>query len=433
MTIKILGLVTAVLSASASTYAHSQVGDESGNNFGATLKASATQTDNARKLEDTRIKELQEELQAGFFAGYENNLIQFNAKYDAYKTKYNEDSQESRGILEGDSSIRIGKERDVVDVLLTQSQKVQYSSPDDVALQENLDDRTIWSVVPTFKAQVSSVDTFALQGSYSLIDYRFNELRNSTRSGGSTYWNRRLSAAGSIRLTLGADRVEFPNGSLDNYDKRYAMLAYNAELRNLRYSLLAGMNEAIFDDGSDNYEAPMVIINAVYDAGAQKFTFSASQDVTDSSLGDGNAADVDSSPTNDGVGIDQMERQQVMLAWDTESFCALCGVNLFVQYRRDDYRRLEIENNDESSAGFSFRYQFTEKTNIELRYNWLSQQYAEATRPGFDRTDVYFGVEHQLYPELTASVFYRNELVRGDVGSRQYEENNFGVSITYSI
>ena len=435
MTIKLSLLTTAVMGLSASLPVVAQESAElvPENGYGGHLKATITQTDNARKLEETRIEERQDELEGGFFANYENSLIRFDADYNAPGTNYNEDSQESRNILEGDASLRIGKDKDVIDLLLSQSQRAQYGSPDDAALDENLDDRTISSATPTLRARLSDVDTLALEGTYSIVEYRTNELRNSNRTGGAASWQRRLSKRSSLRLAAGTNSVEYPNGLQDDYDKHYAMLSYTAEARNLRYTLLAGMNQATFEDGGDDYEAPLFQVNAVYDTGPQKLTLHASQDVTDSSLGNGNDGEVSPLAGNDGVGIDQMERRKVALTWDTQSLCARCDLSSYVQYRQDEYRRDKEDDNSEISAGITLRYRLTAQASADIRYLLQDQTYVDDNRPGFMRDQLNLSFEYDFSNALSGSLFYRFESTRGDVGSSEYEQNNFGVSAKYSI
>ena len=431
--LKLLTAAIMGLSASLPSVAQERAERVAENGYGAHLKATITQTDNARKLEETLIEERQDELEGGLFANYENSLIRFDANYNARGTNYNEDSQESRNILQGDANLRIGKDSDVVDLLLSQSQRAQYGSPDDAALDENLDDRTIWSARPTLRARLSDVDTLALQGSYSIVEYRTNELRDSHRAGGAAFWQRRLSKRSSLRLAAGTSSVEYPNGLLDDYDKHYATVSYTAEARNLRYTLMAGMNQATFEDGGDDYDAPLFQVDAVYDTGPHKITLHASQDVTDSSLGNGNEGEVAPLPGNDGVGIDQMERQQIGLTWDTQTLCVRCDLSAYVQYRQDEYRRDKDDDNSEVSAGITISYNFTTQASVDVRYLLQDQTYVDDNRPGFVRDQLNVSFRYEFSNALSGNLFYRFESAHGDVGSSEYEQNNFGISATYSI
>ncbi|MDN3638494.1 hypothetical protein QWY82_06705 [Simiduia curdlanivorans] len=425
--------VASMISVSITSVAQTNSSATATDSFGGSLTARITQTDNARKTEDALISERQDELGGSLFANYENSLLQFDADYNLNGTNYTEDSQDNQNFIEGQAALQIGKEKDLFDLLLSQSQRTQYGSPDDVALNENLDDRTVWTATPSLKMQLSEVDTLAVQGTYSLVEYRTNSTRDSTRAGGVVYWRHRLSAISSFNLSVGADQIEYPNGDLDDYDSLNARLSYTAQTRYLNYTVLAGVNNATFADGGKDYTAPMFKIDVTYENGGQAFEFNASQDITDSSIGDGNQDGVDPTPGNDGVGVDQMERKQFGLRWRTQSICSRCSFDLYAQYRDDEYRRLKQENNDESSAGLMLRYRLTERAGVEFGYRRQWQQYAQIDRPSFTRDYLSLMYLYDFTQRFNGSLFYQFEAAEGEVGSNEYEQNNYGFALTYSF
>ena len=152
--------------------------------------------------------------------------------------------------------LQLGRAEDVFDVLIKHSQQSQYNSPDSVEISDNLDDRKIWTVRPTLKAMPSSVDTVGLQGSYEIVAFRYDTLRDSKRKGANVFWNHRVSQSDSFGASGGSTQITYPNGTQDDFDLAFANLSFSARLRTLQYSVMIGVNKATFSDGDKDYQAP---------------------------------------------------------------------------------------------------------------------------------------------------------------------------------
>src|SRR5690606_8373329 len=86
------------------------------NDFGGRISVATQNSDNARKSDINEVSERQDIASLGLFGDYENSLITVNANYAASTHRYTEDIQPTRNLLEGQSALRFGKERDFFDL-----------------------------------------------------------------------------------------------------------------------------------------------------------------------------------------------------------------------------------------------------------------------------------------------------------------------------
>lgn len=407
-------------------------GDASGTSYGGSLRAKTQITDNARKSETAPIDERQDEVSANLFGAWQGQWASFEADYTALLNHYDEGSQDARNTLEGAASLQLGRSQDLLDVLISHSRRSQYDSPDSVEINENLDERKIWSIVPTLKTALTRVDSIGLQGSYEAIGYRYNTLRDSERTGGNLYWHHRFSPSDSLRTSVGTTQVEYPNGNQDDFELMYVNLTYSAQLRSLQYSLMAGVNTATFSDGDKDYQAPTYRGVLSYANGPHQLSFNFSQEITDSSYGSGNQLGFDPLPGSDGVGIDQIERQSVGLDWQTTSLCSRCTFSAFVQSKSDNYRRRD-EDNQETSAGLKMGYRLTERASVAASLSRRWQEFDAASRPNFYRDVAGLQYDYRFANHFSAGVFYDFESRQYEHNGGKYDENAVGISVSYTF
>src|SRR5690606_9203050 len=112
-------------------------------------------SDNAERTPDGGLSEWQDKYALGVYGDYENSLVTLEADYTASMHRYEKDSQPRREMLEGSSSLRLGKEHQLFDVLFVHSRYGVLNEPDAVDLLSNQDERQIVAVVPTFHAPIT--------------------------------------------------------------------------------------------------------------------------------------------------------------------------------------------------------------------------------------------------------------------------------------
>src|SRR5690606_17072739 len=144
----------------------------------------------------------------------------------------------------------------------------------------------------TARISLSRVDTLLLQGSYSVVDYRYSEFRNSKNKGASLIWQHRFSDIDMIQASVQQSEVKFDDMPQNDYEYQSAMLAYSATLRAFSYILEVGYNKSTRDDGKE-YSNPSYSATVDYTTGLNKFSFSTDQNITDSSMIDVNRSITD--------------------------------------------------------------------------------------------------------------------------------------------
>lgn len=406
------------------------------NIFDARVSATSEFTDNANRTEQDQLSERQDQYELSVGTEYTNTLLEFQADYSASEHRFAEDSQERRSLLQGRSSLLIGKPHQPVDLLLSHNRQSVLNEPDDVDLLRNTDERTIWSAVPTARWGFTSVDTLVLQGNYSEIDYRRNELRNSERTGGSLSWQHDLSSTDQLNVTAQQTQVSFDAVPTFDYDYNAYSASYSAQLRQLSYTVALGYNETQPQVGED-FSGPSYRLNLNYVAAAQTFNLSASQFITDSSQAGGNERDFrDFDPLDATVSeLDQLERTDVSLGWRGEAICDNCSLNAQLVYQRDDYQMLD-EDNQEQGVNLGLDYRLSQRSSADISLQYREHNFdSETIRGDYTNTQLRVGYQYTFVNDLGLRVFgsLNERDSDDDLSGRDYEENIIGVGLNYSF
>lgn len=406
------------------------------NMFDARVSANSEFSDNANRTEQDQISERRDEYRLSVGTEYTNTLIEFQADYTASEHRFAEDSQQRRSLLEGRSSLLVGKPYHPVDLLLSHNRQSVLNEPDDVDLLRNTDERTIWSAVPTARWGFTRVDQLILQGNYSKIDYRLDERRNSERAGGSLSWQHDLSQTDQFTISAQQTQVSFDAAPDFDYDYIAYSAAYAAQLRQLSYNVELGYNETQPEIGED-FSGPSYRLNVSYTAAAQTFTLSSSQFITDSSRAGGNERDFrDFNPGDSTVDeLDQLERTDFELGWRGEALCESCSLYARLIYQRDDYRTLD-EDNQEHGVNLGLDYRLSQRSSIDISLQYREHNFdTETIRSDYSNTQLRAGYGYTFANDLGLRVYGSvNERDSDDeLNGRGYEENIIGVGLNYSF
>lgn len=405
--------------------------------FTADVAVSTQISDNARKSSGNKISERQDEYSIGVSGDYENRLLDLKADYEASEHRFEKNSQADRSLLEGYAGLNIGKSNQPLNLLLSHSRRGLLNNPDQIDLLQNHDERQIFSAVPTARASVTNVDTLLLQGNYSIIDYRYNEFRNSESKGASLIWQHRFSSVDMVQTSVRHTEIEFDELPQNNYEYQIAMLAYSATLRAFSYILEVGYNKSTRDDGEE-YSNPSYSATVNYTTGLNNFSLISDQRITDTSMGDANRS-VTGGRWNSGIGsgdtssnrVDQIERRSTELHWNTSMLCERCEINAYISVRDDNYLTLP-EDNNERGAGVGFSYRFTKDSKINLRFDRREQRFGgEVAREKYtlDRGKVEY--QYSWRNDVRFSAFVESESRKSENNNSDYDELVTGVSVAY--
>lgn len=407
----------------------------SANEFGGSVAVLSGQSDNARKTNENKIDERQDELQLNLTGDYTNEAAHFEAEYKASAMRFAEDSQENKEFLQGDSSLLIGKAHHPAELLITHSRKTLLNAPDDIALTTNQDEREIVSLSPTLRTKIGTSDSLFLTGMATQVSYLQTELLDSTRTGATLGWVRGISSIQSFRIVAQQTDVEFDNFNGADYTYSSAALTYAAQLRNLSYSVRVGHNESEPELGS-SYTGPTYGVSVSYTNGLHEISVDSSQIITDSSLGGGNVPSIDGVPNSDGSrsnSIDQIERLNTELRWVTFILCEQCNLFASIYQRDEDYLALEKTSKTQGiAAGFSYR--LSKAVSFSARTSKNRQKF---TGPdvGNDYDLSFSSIEYgyRFINGLGLRLFAEREKRTSDVLNQRYVENYFGGGLDYAF
>jgi len=396
-------------------------------------------SDNARNSSGDKISERQDEYSIGVSGDYENRLLDLKADYEASEHRFEKNSQADRSLLEGYAGLTIGKANQPVNLLLSHTRRGLLNNPDQIDLLENHDERQIFSAVPTARLSLSRVDTLVLQGNYSVIDYRYNEFRNSENKGASLIWQHRFSDIDMVQVSVQQSDIEFDETPQNNYEYQNAMLAYSATLRAFSYILQVGYNKSKQDNGEE-YSSPSYHATVNYTTGLNNFSFVTDQRITDTSMGDGNRS-ITGGQWDSGVGsgdvssnrVDQIERRSMELRWNTSMLCERCDIYANIHVRDDNYLTLP-EDNNERGVGIGFSYRFTKNSRLNISFDRREQRFeGDVAREKYSLDRGRADYQYTWRTDVRLSAYLESEKRRSENNGRDYEELVTGVAITYTF
>jgi len=400
----------------------------------ASLGLETEYTDNALRSRDRKISERQDEANLRLGADYENSWMVLEADYNASARRFEKDSQDDQSRVEGQASLRLGKEDDVADVLISNSRRTELNAPDDRDLLSNTDERQVWSLVPTLRWRASSANTLMLQGNYADISFGDSGERDSDRLGASLLWQRRLSATDNLTLRAQETDIGFAVRPDLDYRLRDFSIAYQTQLRSLGYRVQLGYNESDPDKGASfsnlSYE-----LELNYQLGAQYFELYADRFLTDNSAGNSNRGDFDDFNPRDSAAdrLDQLERSNLELTWRTEIFCTRCSFNLQLFYEDSDFQQ---EREDRAELGVRARlgYRLSERSSIDFSAQRRTQQFdSNVERSDFDRDEFRINYRYNSGRGLGWSLFVSYEERDSDNPTLSNTETQAGLRLSYSF
>lgn len=397
--------------------------------WGGSVGLAVSQDDNARKSDTNLIEERQDEATARLFADYSGSWYRFDADYTARYLNYSKDSQDNRNQLDGRAGVFLGKPTGWASLAFGNERRSVYNAPEDTPISENLDDRSVWYLEPSLIARFGSVNAVTLSARAEQVSYRYNSVRDSEPRSATLTYQRDVSSVSYFQAYGGQRSVEYPNGTLDDYDNQFAGVAWSSRLRLLQYELKLGYNKATFDDNGADYEAPSVHVTLDYDSSVNRLLLELSQDITDTSSGSALQDDLPDSPQADGVGVDQIERQRARAVWTSQALCGRCETTLGIRYQYDDYRR-DIRDGATEAFSAGFRFRFSESLRSFVQYERSKLEYDDASLFGYESDRIDLRLEKTLGAQLAARIFYSFEQRQANI---DYDQNIIGIGLTYTL
>ena len=398
------------------------------------VSATAIHTDNGNKSVDNKIAELQEQYDLNLGANYENTIGKFEADYAASYRSFSENSQPNKSTLEGHSSLQLGSQAQIAELLVEHSRQTLLNKADSLDLTSNQDEREVITVAPGLNWHFSSADVIFLKGNFSDVSYLENELNDSTRKGATLGALHQITEVDTIQFSLQSTDVEFKNFPASNYSLRNVMINYTARLRQLSYSLQVGGNQSETEFGQ-KYTAPSYLASLTFKSGVNTFGANLAQELTDTSFGDGNKSVADTSNSSDG-GIGQsgqINRRRADVQWSTTALCDRCTLILNAQQTRNNYVFLE-KNASELGVSLSGNYMISNATLLSLRLSQADHEFPDATLgANYKSTVATLEYSHRFGRSFNVKASYSDEKRTDDNALKGYREKLVGLNLSYSF
>lgn len=401
--------------------------------LGASVAVTSGESDNAKKVRTDPMSERQDTYSLGLVSEYENTFLTSDINYNLSDTRYVEESQPDRSYLEGAAELQLGKLTDPVDIQLKHSRKTLLTSPEQLALTSNQDEREIFSVIPRVKKRLSNADLLVVSADFTDTNFLESDTSDSERAISSATWIRSVSAVSKFNVTVQHADVTYKNYESADYTMASGTLSYTTELRKLAYTLAAGYSSS--DRGElGEFSEPTYAASVAYNFGFNSFRLMASQAITDSSYGNGNILGVNPSPSNDSAfKVDQIKRQNIELSWASRMLCGRCEVNLSLHKSKDDFMVLPDELKQQGGNA-SINYIFSKNASVLFGYGVNDQSYiGELAGKNYQLNTVLVRYRYAFDNGIHIDVFGENEKRDADDELLSYKERFVGASLSYSF
>jgi len=403
------------------------------NGYFGSVSASALHSDNGNKSVDNPISELQELYILNVGALYENEIGKFEADYGASYRSFSENTQPNKSTLDGHSSLQLGRQADIAELLVEHSRQTLLNTPDSVDLTENQEEREVLTISPTLNGHFTGADTVFLRGNFSDIHYLESEINNSTRSGATLGVIHKITEIDTLGFEAESTKVEFENFPTSDYTLRSAALTYSARLRQLSYSIQVGKNQSETDAG-EKYSSPSYLVSATYKSGVNTFGVNLNREITDTSFGNGNKNVSAGHSSDGGIGqSSQIDRKRVDLQWASTAICTRCTLTASVYQVRDEYLALS-EKANEIGSNITASYAVSASATVSL--NWLQSDNRlsnESLGENYKRTIVGLDYNYRIGKSFNIKASYSDEKRVDDNASTGYREKLVGLSLGYSF
>ncbi|MES2822424.1 MAG: hypothetical protein V4732_02400 [Pseudomonadota bacterium] len=403
-------------------------------NFFGSASVASEESNNARKTTTDQINERQDQYNLRLGGEVINSLLDFNAEYLATARNYAKDTQENNNLLEGRSTLLIGKNTQPADLLIEHSRVTVLKKPDATNLVENQDEREITSATPTLRGRLSPVDYIYLQGQLTKVNYAENGNKNSRREGGVLGLEHKISVTDKIKLFAQQTDIQFDGSPLENYVYRSAQIEYSTQLRQLSYSVQAGMNQSI-PENDEKVLRPKYAFELIFNSGTQTFSLSLLQELTDASLGGGNKVVGGQSPSeNDSAhNLDRFERKHVTASWSTQALCDSCSLVIGAYHIRDHYLPLE-QLSTQRGWSFGLNYSLSHRSLITTSLLKGESEFTDSTfGEDFKSQTVRVAFVHKLNNDFSVGFHVNHEKRDSGLDGETYSERFIGASINYEF
>ncbi len=402
--------------------------------FSSTVGASAEHSDNAVKSGGSQRSEVESRTWLRVGLEHEGPRLQTGLGYRFERVFFRQDTQDDRTTIEGDARLMWEAIAGRGFLEVTHSRRNVLQDRALVDIQDNREDRDITRVTPSYRFQLTPVDTLTASAFWSGVNYQRRGDLDSERYGGQLTWAHRFSEVDTLLVDLSTSRVDFRSSAANNYDYHSATVGYSALLRQISYTVRGGVNRADRSGGDRDVTGGLLELTAGFQSGSHSWQLDLGHRLTDSSLGNNNRGLPDFG-NFDGTfdRVDVITRTNAQLSWTWVGVCERCTLRLAAVYDREDYEE-EPSDNTEIGVNTGFSYRLTRVSDLSLGYKYRDLSFqGDNTRDDYDIHEVSLRYDHRFGDRLRVGLFVADERRRSQGGGVDYDELRGGLSISYDL
>ena len=388
-------------------------------------------TDNSLQTDSGESSDFENKLGVILGLTHEGADVQTEINYQALRTHYTKDTQADNTEVNGNLDLTYEQVEGAVYWRLDNSIRniVKDKAASDIA--ENRENRSNTTLSPEFIMRLSGANQLRMNLSYTDVRYEDSD-QDSNRMGGGVQWFRALSEIDNLSLRLNYSDVGFDNDD-DGYDYYQAFVNYSANLSKLTYSLSMGYNETQ-RDGAEDIGGNFLNAEFDYVSGPSSWGLALSQELTDTSRGNGNEGfDELSSFQTTSNEVDVFELTAVRFSWVNSGVCGACVLNTFISFEMEDYKEL-VDDNEELSADVSFSYDLTRESKISFGVGYSDFSFDDDnSRADYQLLKTRINFTQTVTRDLSVRFFVEKESRDSEDSNIDYDELRGGVSISYDL
>lgn len=403
-------------------------------------------SDNGRRTAEDPISERQDRLGLNISAGDALPYAQYNLAYNWGYTSFSEGSQEDRSLVDGGSSLTLGRRQGLLQLQVDHNRRISLIDPRDQNINSNLDERSILTVGPRLNLPVSSVDLVTVSYDESAITYNTDSSRDSKRKSASVSYRHRVSEVDNLSLRYTSQKISYLE--IEDYEYSYSRvnLGYEAQLRNLTYDLSVGYNEVDQDEtqvGDTTFGLDLEYALTGFTIGV-----SALREITDNSLregaegprvsgvaegdvAEGNVTSGEPSGAGSGFnGSDQYQRKLAVISLQAQNVCARCTLDFSFSREQEVYRTLSINDSVEDILRASFRYRLSDRSSLGIQSRMREQVFEDESVGTVESMEYSLDYRKQIVQRMDF-VMSLTHLSQESALRARSEENRLGLGFSY--
>lgn len=383
--------------------------------------------------EDEQIDEFEWRNSLNFDGAVRGEWVSTVSDFRIMDRRYSEQDDRNEQLFLGELSVTLGPSQGRTFAELKHSEKEMLVDPIQSDSPDNLDRRSVSSIILSSAIKPTSANEFNLAVDFSDIQFKYSELNEASRTGVAGQYLRYLSPTSQFGVNLSAYHLEYRYED-NGFDNTLLSVMWMTELRRLNYKIEVGASQ--LDRNGERTTEPYFDFQFGYEGGLHSVEIDLNRWISDTSQGGSGRAEVgEVSGQNGRVDVvDQLERTELTLDWGFRAPCAACRLELTYDYASEEYFTSSFFDSDQERFRAVLHYDLSAKIDTFIGYVWDGFDYLERpTEESYQQVKVSAGIiMHNIIKDASLE-FFAGQLTRDFDGAGDYTSGFIGFIFVYEI